>query len=207
MVSIDRIDEAIVAFICSPDAVSRRALAGTGEAGLRRMVDHWYEGVPIPGLQMLEGDPRWLIDQTVAALAVVAQAAPEAFLRFLEGRSLGTMELSVLGGLRAPGATSLLCAHVRHEDWLIRYNAVRSLVRAGDPQGRACIEEALGDEVPTVRSVAIRGVSRWDPDRAVSLYESLLEDEGLTPLNRQQAVWAIGELRAGREVRDPLDPI
>jgi len=56
-----------------------------------------------------------------------------------------------------------------------------------------------------VRAQAIKAISRWDADRAVSLYEALLNTEGLTPLLRSEAHAAIGDLRAGLPVREPWD--
>jgi HEAT repeat protein len=100
-----------------------------------------------------------------------------------------------------------LCAQVDDEDWLIRYNAGRSLLRSATNEAMECLESLLDDSNFVVRSLAIQGVSRRDPKRAIALYESLLHEPDVTPLLRQRAERAIGELRAGRDVRDPLDPI
>jgi hypothetical protein len=60
----------------------------------------------------------------------------------------------------------------------------------------------LRDRNLVVRSEAIKGVSRWDPERATALYEELLQAPKLTPLLRQQAEAALHELRSGHPVRD-----
>jgi len=204
----EAVDKAIGDFLRRGDAESRSALASTGEAGLRRilLLSQRADAFPDDGtISRLSG--RDAIDQWTAAVAILAESAPEAYIEYASGRTLDSTEVSILGGVRHPGATEILCREAVNSDWGIRYNAIRSLIRGADPAGRDCIEAALADENVVVRSVAIKAVSRWDPQRAVGLYESLLQAEGLTPLLRQQATWAIGELTAGRPVRDPLDPI
>jgi hypothetical protein len=205
--SVEDIDEAIAGFMKRGDYDSERLLAAFGERGLRRMLDLRFGlaeaplDSPIPKLTT-----RWLAEQWGAALRVLAATAPDRFVEALSGRSLDSTEVSILGSIHSPAATRLLCEQLGSTDWHVRYNAVRSLVRAADPAGRLCITTALNDPNLVVRSFAIKGVSRWDPSRAVALYEEFLQSEGLTPLLRQEATWAIGELRLGREVRGPIDP-
>jgi HEAT repeat protein len=204
----DSIDAAIGAFVERGGEDEAEALRATGEAGLRRMLDLWFRRVerpadgPIPALTS-----RWLADQWSECLGLLAETAPTVFVDGLTGHELGTDEIAVLGGCKSLDATRLLCAHGGDADWLIRYNVIRSLIRIGDVEGRECIEAALADEHLVVRSTAIKGVSRWDPERAEALYKALLTTPNITPLLRQQAEWAIQQLRAGNEVRDPLDPI
>ncbi len=204
-VEIAQIDGAIVAFIERSGDNEAEALGLTGEAGLRRVLDLWFgrAKLSVPGPR---GSGRDLADQWTECLSLLARTSPEAFVKGLAGRTLGTTEVSVLGGCRCESAIRLLCDHVRHPDWLVRYNVIRSLVRLGDSAGRACIEAALADNNLVVRSVAIKGVSRWDPERALNLYTDSLKSPDLTPLLRQQAEWAIEQLGSGAEVRDPLDP-
>jgi len=113
--------------------------------------------------------------------------------------------LAILGDIDDPRATTILCEHIKDEEWLSRWNAVGSLGRRNDATSRQCIERALDDPHLVVRSAAIKGISRWDGDRAISLYEELLEAEGLTPLLRSEARAAIGDLRAGLPAREPWD--
>lgn len=204
-VEITQIDAAIVAFIERSGDKEAEALGLTGEAGLRRMLDLWFgrAKLSVPGPR---GSGRGLADQWAECLSLLARISPEAFVKGLAGRTLGTTEISVLGDCRCSGATRLLCDYVRHRDWLVRYNAVRSLVRLGDSAGRACIEAALADNKLVVRSLAIMGVSRWDPERALNLYTDSLKSPDLTPPLRQQAERAIEQLGSGAEVRDPLHP-
>jgi HEAT repeats len=204
--AIAQIDRAIVAFIERSSDDTAEALRLTGEPGLRRMLDLWFGdgklSVPSP-----TGSGRDLVDRWTDCLGLLAATLPDVFVTGLAGRALGTAEISMLGGCRCAGATRLLCEHARDSDWLVRYNAVRSLVRASDPAGRECIEAALSDPNLVVRSVAIKGVSRWDPERALGLYSAFLDVADLTPLLRTQAKRAIVQLRTGADVRDPLDPI
>ena len=202
-----KIDVVIAAFIERGGEQEATELRTTGAAGLRRVLDLWFgreqsSSSPIPALP-----GRELVDRWTACLALLAPTAPEIFVDTLVGRRLGTVELGVLGACQTPGATRLLCEHVGDPDWLIRYNAVRSLIRIDDAAGKECITAALADDNLVVRSLAIKGVSRWDPVRAIGLYEAMLEASDLTPLGRQQAVAAIEQLRSGREVRDAMDPI
>lgn len=113
--------------------------------------------------------------------------------------------LAILADVDDPRATTILCAHVDDENWLSRYNAVAALRRRNDTASRPCIERALGDVSLVVRTEAVKAISRWNPDRAISLYEELLDAEGLTPLLRTEAQAAIGDLRAGLPVREPWD--
>lgn len=140
-----------------------------------------------------------------AALSVVATAAPAAFIDGITGKDLSLPMLAILADVGDPRATTILCAHADDENWLSRYNAVASLRRRNDAVSRPCIERALGDVNLVVRTEAIKAISRWDPNRAVSLYEELLDAEGLTPLLRTEAYAAIGDLRAGLPVREPWD--
>jgi hypothetical protein len=208
---VEAIDRAIADFMNRGDSDSERNLSACGEPGLRRMLELYFgDSMPQPGSPIPKLTSRWLAEQWTAALAVLAKCAPDRFVEALSGRDIsvsGPSLVSILGGIRTPAATKLLCEQLHSNDWLVGYNALRSLVRAADPGGRPCIVAGLQDPNLVVRSVAIKGVSRWDPARAAGLYEDLLRAEGLTPLLRQQATWAIGELRLGREVRDPLDPI
>lgn len=201
------VDRAIADFLERGDSESERVLAAFGERALRRLLDLWFgadagEHSPIPKLST-----PWLVEQWGAALSALASTAPDRFVESLSGRSLDSRLVSILGGIQTPAATRLLCEQLQSTDWHVRYNAVRSLVRSADPAGRPCIEKALDDPNPVVRSFAIKGVSRWDRPRAITLYWDFLQAPNLTPLLRQEATWALGELRAGREVRGPIDPI
>ena len=200
------VDEAIGGYLRQPDGQSARSLSATGEAGVRRLLGIWFGdtrepfGNPIPDVSGREAADRWS-----AALSVVAVAAPAAFIDGITGKDLSLPMLAILADVDDPRATTILCAHVGDENWLSRYNAVASLRRRNAAASRPCIERALGDANLVVRTEAIKAISRWDPDRAVSLYEDLLNAEGLTPLLRTEAHAAIGDLRAGLPVREPWD--
>ncbi len=153
---------------------------------------------PIPDVDGRDASDRWS-----AALSVVAVAAPSAFMDAIAGKEMNVTLLSILGGVDDPRATAILCQHVADKDWLCRYNSVSALGRCNDAAARPCIERALSDPHLVVRAAAIKAVSRWDADRAVTLYEQLLDADGLTPLLRAEARVAIGDVRAGLTVREP----
>jgi len=200
------VDVAIGGYLRQPDSESARSLSATREAGVRRLLSLWFGDThepfdnPIPDVSGREAVDRWS-----AALSVVATAAPSAFIDGIADKDLSLPMLAILGDVDDPRATTILCEHVADENWLSRYNAVSSLRRRNDPVSRPCIERALGDPNLVVRAQAIKAISRWDADRAVSLYEALLNTEGLTPLLRSEAHAAIGDLRAGLPVREPWD--
>jgi len=127
------------------------------------------------------------------------------FINGITGKDLSLPLLAILGDVDDPRATTILCGHVEDENWLSRYNAIAALRRRNDTASRPCIERALGDLNLVVRAEAIKAISRWDANRALSLYQQLLDAEGLTPLLRSEAHAAIGDLRAGLPVREPWD--
>lgn len=199
-------DAAIGRYLRQPDRESARSLSATGEAGVRRLLSLWFGDAhepfdnPIPDASGREAADRWS-----SALSVVAVAAPSAFINGLTGKDLSLPLLAILGDVDDPRATTILCAHVEDENWLSRYNAVAALRRRNDTASRPCIERALGDLNLVVRAEAIKAISRRDANRALSLYQQLLDAEGLTPLLRSEAHAAIGDLRAGLPVREPWD--
>lgn len=200
------VDAAIAGYLRQEDSGSARSLAATGEAGVRRLLSLWFGGPhepfdnPIPHVSGREAVDRWS-----SALSIVAVAAPSAFIEGIAGREMSVTLLAILGDVDDPRATTILCAHVEDEDWLRRCNAVYALGRRSDAASRPCLERALGDPNLVVRGAAIKAISRWDADRAVSLYEELLGAEAITPLLRSEARAAISDLRAGRPVREPWD--
>jgi HEAT repeat protein len=200
------VDAAIGRYLRQPDSESARSLAATGEAGVRRLLSlrfgdaHEPFDNPIPDVSS-----RAAIDRWSSALSIVARAAPAAFTTGIAGRAISLNLLAILGDVDDPRATTILCQYVSDEDWLSRYNAVSSLGRRNDAASRPCIERALGDPNLVVRTEAIKAISRWDAHRAASLYEELLDTEGLTPLLRSEAHAAIGDLRAGLPAREPWD--
>ena len=198
------VDEAIAGFLREQGPESAAVLAATGDAGARRLVSLAFGEEFEPFDNPICGvDGRDAVDRWSAALSVVAAAAPSAFLDAIVGKEMNVGLLSILGAVDDPRATAILCQHVADEDWLRRYNSVSALGRRGDAAARPCVERALGDPHLVVRAAAIKAVSRWDPGRAVALYEELLEADGLTPLLRAEARGAIGDLRAGLPVQEP----
>jgi HEAT repeat protein len=204
MQSRESVDAAIAGYLREQDAESAAVLAATGDAGARRLVSlalgeesEPFDN-PIPDVDGRDGIDRWS-----AALSVVAVCAPSAFMDGIADKEMNITLLSILGGVDDPRATAILCQHVADEDWLRRYNSVSALGRHNDAAARPCIERALSDAHLVVRAAAINAVSRWEADRAVVLYEQLLEADGLTALLRAEARAAIGDLCAGHPVREP----
>lgn len=206
MPEISSVDAAIGRYLRHADSESARSLAATGEAGVRRLLSLAFGDAsepfenPIPDVSS-----KAAVDLWSAALSTAAAAAPSAFIEGIAGKDLPLNMLATLGDIDDPRATAILCEHLEDEDWLSRYNALSSLKRRGDAASRPYVERALGDANLVVRAQAIEAISRWDADRAISLYEGLLGTEGLTPLLRTSAHAAISNLRAGVPVRDPWD--
>lgn len=190
------VDAAITAYLRQTDHKSAESLAATGEAGVQRMLGLWYgtatEPLPNPIPEVASRDA---VDRWSSALAIVASAAPTAFVDGIADLDMSTTLLAILGDVDDPRAISTLAEHVADADWLTRFNAVSSLGRQQDPAARPVIERALGDENLVVRAAAIKAVSGWDPDRAITLYTELLESPGITPTLRSQANAAIMLLR------------
>jgi len=199
------IDTAIAAFLEHGDEQSKQALVATGEDGLRRMLHLWFDGgnrspeSVIPPLSS-----RWLVDQWTQCLAILARVAPDVYVTSIAGKKLGTLEVSILGGLSTQAAVDEACRHVHDDEWLVRSSAVEALIRQGHPSGRRCIEEALSDPVLVVATRATKGLSRWNPQAALDRYTQLL-DTPLTPVLRTEVMSAIRALRAGQVVRDLSD--
>lgn len=183
------VDAAITAYLRQTDRKSAESLAATGEAGVQRLLGLWYGGTaadPLPN-PIPEVSSRDAIDRWSSALAIVASAAPSAFVDGIADLDMSTTLLAILGDVEDPRAISTLAPHIADEDWLTRYNAVSSLGRQNDPAARPFIERALGDENLVVRAAAIKAVGAWAPDRAITLYRELLDSPGLTPALRSQA--------------------
>jgi HEAT repeat protein len=196
-VTPDDIDKAIADFLRRADSASERALAETGRAGLDRVLDLWYGRAARSTPDVVDGPHGQVAaDAWSAMLSTVAYANPSAFVDSLAGQPVSTAILTILGDVDDPRATAILCAHVADDDWLRRYNAVASLARRDEQVARQCLERALDDQNLVVRSRAIAAVSRWDPARAIPLYEQLLVAKGLTPLLRVATESALRDLRA-----------
>lgn len=200
------IDEVIGAFLARMDPPSEARLAAGGVPALARVIDIYYgrSGDHPDLMAQVKGRERG--DRWSAALAVVAAAEPAAYVDTIADRSLGVLELSVLGGVHDPRTAGILCRHLDADDWLVRLHAVRSLRRLGDEQGRPCIERALDDPDPSVRVEATRAMGTWDPVRAIDRCEALLAENGLAPGLRASVKGALADLRSGNPVRYPRDP-
>jgi hypothetical protein len=209
MTEASAVDEAITRYLRDQGDEAERLLAATGESGVRRMLSLKFGEAREPFDYPAEMSGRRAIDLWAAAVSVVARAAPAAFVAGLAGRDLSGLRnlslLATLGGVHDPGATAILGGYVANEEWLTRYNAVAALVRREDPAARPYIERAATDPELVVRAEAIKGISQWDPARAIALYTGLLAAEGVTPLLTAEAERAIDDLRAGRPVREPWD--
>jgi HEAT repeat protein len=186
------VDAAISTYLRQTDTKAAESLAATGEAGVQRMLGLWYGTAadPLPN-PIPEVSSRDAIDRWSSALAIVASAAPSAFVDGIADLDMSTTLLAILGDVDDPRAVTTLAEHIADEDWLTRYNAVSSLGRRDDPAARGFLEPALTDENLVVRAAAIKAISGWDPDRAITLYEELLDSPDLTPVLRSQASAAI----------------
>lgn len=157
------LDEVIISYLREPSDATASALAATGSAGARRMLEVYVgeASLPVeelmPGVSGYEHGDRWSM-----ALEVVVRSAPSAFIDRIAG--LGRIPLAVLsmlGVVDDPRATEILCQYVDDADWHYRCNAVKALARRNDIDGRRCIERALDDEHRAVRDAARRASQWW----------------------------------------------
>jgi HEAT repeat protein len=208
------VDEAIAAYLRQTDTKSAESLASTGEAGVQRLLGLWYGTAadPLPN-PIPEVSSRDAVDRWSSALAIVASAAPSAFVDGIADLGMSTTLLAILGDVADPRAIPTLAQHIDDEDWLTRYNAVSSLGRQNDPAARPFIDRALADDDLVVRAAAIKAVAGWDPDRAIALYSELLDSPAITAVLRSQASAAITLLkgtfpveRAEAEPAQPTEP-
>lgn len=191
----ESVDQAIRGFLQNRNESSEAALAATGRDGLDRMIDLWF-GRSSERLSTVDGPTgKEAVDAQAAALSVVARSNPAAFVDAVESEDISIAILAILGDVDDPRVTDILCAHLADDDWLLRYNAVSSLSRRHEEASRLCIERALADSHLVVRDKAIEAIIRWDPKRAIGLYEELLRADGLTPLLRGKAESALAKLR------------
>ncbi|MEV4418192.1 HEAT repeat domain-containing protein [Catellatospora sp. NPDC049609] len=193
--------DAVIAKVLDWEPGADEALIAAGPTGAKRVFDLYYGRAKANLATKATG--RELVDSWSAALHIAASVAPEEFLAQLTSR-VGTTEIVILGDIDDPRATHILCEQARHEDFLHRVNAVRALAKHTGPASREAVEQALADENLVVRSAAIRCVADAEPSRGTTLYEAFLQQPHLTPLLRQQTLWALSYLRKGSPI--PLRP-
>ena len=98
----------------------------------------------------------------------------------------------ILGNIDDARIVPLLAECVRHHDWLVRYHAIRGLVRRDDPAAVSAVERAAREDCSVVvRVEAVAGIARRDSARAHKIYLGLLAHPHLTPLLRQQIMSAL----------------
>ena len=203
------VDAAIVEFVSqwpgSSETTASERLLATGRRGIERTIELWF--LPWSAELKRPSIPTGNRHGWEAALELLALSYPKDFVDCIIRKPMNATFLSIVATTDDPRSTKILCDQVDSYDWLLRYNAVRSLMRSRRSDGKLCLERALGDENLVVRSRAIEGISRWDPERAKRLYEEQLTEPDLTPLLRTEAESALQDLRLGRPVRHALDPM
>jgi hypothetical protein len=192
------VDAALARFLADPSTDSARALAATGVPGLRRTAQLWFGTGGAPFADPTDGLGRDASDRWVSALAVVAEAQPRAFMDEIAGREPSLAILVILGDVDDARAAAVLASHVRDADWLVRLSVVRALGRRADAPSREALEVALGDDELIVRVAAIAAIAPTQPDRALALYETVLEEGRLTPTMRSDVTAAVEALRVSR---------
>ena len=133
------VDSAITTYLRQIDTKAAASLAATGEAGVHRMLGLWYGTAtdPLPN-PIPEVSSRDAIDRWSSALAIVASAAPSAFVDGIADLDMSTTLLAILGDVDDPRAITTLAEHIADEDWLTRYNAV-SLAGPSERPGRQAV--------------------------------------------------------------------
>lgn len=163
------------------------------ETLLRRAValyyghDTWTTAPELPGAGREIGEAWTLL------LFDLAMAFPRAYLDEIDARRIRLKvgvpisEVVIVGCLDDPRAVPLLVHCTRHRDWLVRYHAVRGLVRRDDAASVAAVKQAaMRDCSLPVRVEAVAGIARRDAARARILYTELLDHPHQTPLLSQQ---------------------
>jgi hypothetical protein len=119
-------DAALARFLSDPSTESGSALTAAGLPALRRTVQLYFGTAGAPFADPTDGLGRDGVDRWTSALAVVAAAQPRAFMDEIAGREPSLAILGILGDVDDARAAAVLAAHVRHADWLVRYNVVRA---------------------------------------------------------------------------------
>ncbi|MCO5172063.1 MAG: HEAT repeat domain-containing protein [Planctomycetes bacterium] len=119
-------------------------------------------GLPVEALTRVARPPRPPLALAVEAL-LNGEAPPTAELRH--------QALQLLGGMDHPRVTTLLIEHLRSDDWVARFHAVRGyarLPRGPGQEGRPPLDALLQDEDEGVRESALRGIAELLPEVAFS---------------------------------------
>jgi HEAT repeats len=201
--SVAQVDAAIIGCLTTRsgsalDAALDRAVV-VGEGALRRAVELYYGHSTWVNPPRLEGSGRELADAWSCLLFRLAMAFPGVYLDeinarriWLKGPTEPVSEVMILGCLDDARAVPLLVQCCRHRHWLVRYHAVRGLVRRDDPASVAAVERAARlDCSVSVRIEAAGGVLRRDPQRGRALHRALLEHPHLTPMLRERVEEAL----------------
>lgn len=187
---------------------AEKALLGTGEAGLRRMLEAFLgrRSLDWPG-SGVDG-----IDRFNHALSLLTVGHPGVFIEEVRRHPVRwwgsrTTVAVILGQIGDVSSADILCRYSRDRQWLVRLHCARALGEFGDDRARRCIERLLNDEAWMVRVVATQAVSRWDSGRAIALYEEwlaerprLLRRKAIDPAARREIDADLDDLRTGRPI-------
>ena len=154
------IDDALIALF-EWDSGAEERLAGFGAEAFHRVMSLYRErpaDFPERLVEVMSGMGREALDAWSHAIAVVAYANPGLYVDQLE--AVETLDAVILGTIDDPRVVGILETALGHEDWLIRYHAVRSLGKRAEPEARELIGKGLADPEEMVRQAAVEELRR-----------------------------------------------
>ncbi|MBX3468691.1 MAG: HEAT repeat domain-containing protein [Planctomycetes bacterium] len=180
----------VVGYFCDADLRAEGArVFEAGQERDRRRVEWARAGAPPEGGRpVVPPDPiAWPVAATAVSLGLPVEALTRvprpprpplalAVEALLNGEAPATAELrhqalQLLGGMDHPRVTALLVEHLRSDDWVARFHAVRAYARrprAPGQEGRPPLDALLQDEDEGVRESALRGIAELLPEVAFS---------------------------------------
>jgi hypothetical protein len=175
-------------------------LRATGVRGLHRLVAILLAGGPGISVSLPTRD----VDRMSHALVVLAVAHPREFLtaiaatppRYWTGR---THVAVILRWIDAPEAVAILAGYTTDREWLVRLPTALALGEQSDPAAKPLIEKFLRDQKALIRYEAAYSLSRYDPARALAVFDQLSSEHSCGAKAREAST----SLRAG----EPLPAI
>jgi HEAT repeat protein len=155
------IDAALIALFEGQPGADER-LIGFGPDAFHRVMSlyrEWPADFPKRLAELISELKRESIDCWTHAISVVAWANPGIYVDQLAERP-GTLDVVILGTIDDPRVVGILRSALGHDDWLVRYHAVRSLAARPEVEARQHLQLALTDDEEMVRGEARAALDR-----------------------------------------------
>jgi hypothetical protein len=171
--------------------------AATGRPGvllLRDFVDGTWDPTPAPGVF-----GRDLVDNTMALVAAIAEAEPEAFLEVFEADRFreNAVVLAGLGHIDDPRATRRLAAATGSSDQWVRMDVAIGLGRRESSIASAALAGLLNDREFLVRHHALESLARIGDASALIALRAFEPGSPREAELSEQAIRSILERTAG----------